>query len=445
MANVNDVILSSTYNAIRGTINRILGFGNGTDTGYGATLESSSKGGQDIVRAADMQALYNDLIKARTHQKGEADLQWTSPNGLGSPDATELIGVFAADVGNIPDQPTFTYNRPKYTSNSVNGTGVEWSIIHIGEDYTVNIFVDPDTGQNFSGQSYAVDDQILIKGTELGGIEPTHDLTITVEEIGILGEITFYSTSGTGKPVQTSEYATEDLNEGFADFLSAAQDIDNDKDVIGAGQSSIETVSFSRRTTPWTTAIDHRIKVSWRDSEARRFFFNSGGEIWFFSNLTNIAGAQKELNWQNMLTDTGTVKFGKYNTTATGTNPGFTADYGNYSGTSPVSWINTRIDPSTGEERKEPKIIYEKDGSGVYSENKHVIYAYEAADNIMEFYIQFLDNDEGDPPLTPPPAGAIPGGVDEPVSGYMDSTVQIKRASGVLDIPAPSVRDLNLL
>lgn len=437
MANINDVILSSTYNAIRGTVNRVLGFGNGTDTGYGATLESTSKGGQNIIRAADMQALYNDLVKARTHQKGTTDLQWSNPDGLASPDSAELIGVFAADVGNIPNQPTFTYIDPVSETVSGSGTGARWSVIHIGEGYTVNIFINQQTGQLFTGQNYAPDDQILIRGTELGGLQPQHDLLITVVEVNSTGGITFFSTSGIGKAVQTSEYANDDLNQGIQDFIDAAQDIDNDKDLVGPGQASIETVAFSRRTTAWTKGIDHRVTVTWRDSEARRFFFNSGGEIRFFANLTNIAGSQKELNWQSMLSEGGTVKFGKYSTTATGTSPGTTSDFGNYSGTTQIDWTTTSKD--------NPLFIYQKDGSGVYSENQHYISVHQVTANSLEFAVVFLDNDVGDPPLNPPPPGALPTGVDESVSGYLDSTVQVKTATGILNISAPTVREINLL
>jgi len=437
MAKINDVILSSTYNAIRGTINRVLGFGNGTDTGYGATLESSAKGGTDTIRAADMQALYNDLIKARIHQKGDVDLQWSNPEGLQSPEATEIIGYLAADVGDITDQPTFIYNDPKYTILTGIGTGVKWSIIHTGRNYNVNFFIDDNTGEVFSGQGFSAGDQILVKGTELGGIDPTHNATITVEEVGTNGEITFFSIQGEGKSVQTSEFAQDDLNQGIKDFIDAASDIDNDKDLIGPGQSSIATVATSRRSTQWSNRLDHKIRISWRDSEARRFFFNSGGQIWFYSTLTNIAGGQKELNWQSMLEDSGTVKFGKYSTTTNGPNPGSTSDFGNYSGTTEIDWTTTS--------ESTPLRIYTKDGSGVYSENQHYIEVYQQDFNVLVFTVVFIDNDVGDPPLTPVPPGGAAGGVDEPVVGYLDSIVQLRNASGVLDIPNPSVREIDLL
>ena len=45
-----------------------------------------------------MQLLYNDLVKARTHQSGSPPT-WTNADGLAVPSAGELVGVYAADVG----------------------------------------------------------------------------------------------------------------------------------------------------------------------------------------------------------------------------------------------------------------------------------------------------------------------------------------------------------
>lgn len=98
MPAVTDLVNSSVYNAIRSTINNVLGVGDGAQNGYGRTLESQTKADNDIIAASDMQLLYNDLVKARTHQSGSPPT-WTNADGLAVPSAGELVGVYAADVG----------------------------------------------------------------------------------------------------------------------------------------------------------------------------------------------------------------------------------------------------------------------------------------------------------------------------------------------------------
>lgn len=98
MPAVTDLVNSSVYNSIRSTVQNVLGVGDGVQNGYGRTLESESKADNDIIFAADMQKLFNDLVKARTHQKGNPPT-WTNADGLASPGIGEIVGVFAADIG----------------------------------------------------------------------------------------------------------------------------------------------------------------------------------------------------------------------------------------------------------------------------------------------------------------------------------------------------------
>ena len=98
MPAVTDLVNSSVYNAIRSSINNVLGVGDGAQNGYGRTLESVSKADNDVIFAADMQKLFNDLVKTRTHQTGNPPT-WSNADGLAVPSIGELVGVYAADVG----------------------------------------------------------------------------------------------------------------------------------------------------------------------------------------------------------------------------------------------------------------------------------------------------------------------------------------------------------
>lgn len=103
-AQLGNVISRADYNAIQAKVRLVLGLGDGDQQGYGRSLESSQLGTNKVIEAEDMQALYNDLVKARTHQKG-ISLSWTNSTGLNSPSDDEIIGVFAADIGTNPNDP----------------------------------------------------------------------------------------------------------------------------------------------------------------------------------------------------------------------------------------------------------------------------------------------------------------------------------------------------
>jgi len=117
VATINNLITASTYNAIRSKINKVLGSGDAAEFGYGQTLSTPLKADNDLIEAADMQAIYDDLVLAATHQSGNPPI-WTVPTeGLNAPDSGEIVGVYAADLG-APDP-----NTGKRTSiNSVNDT-----------------------------------------------------------------------------------------------------------------------------------------------------------------------------------------------------------------------------------------------------------------------------------------------------------------------------------
>jgi hypothetical protein len=95
---IGNIVNASDYNGIRNKIIKVLG-DDGVDPqiGYGRAITSTAKAAGDIIASADMDALYTDLVKARTHQQGTT-ITW-SEDGLNSPDTTEYIGAEAADIG----------------------------------------------------------------------------------------------------------------------------------------------------------------------------------------------------------------------------------------------------------------------------------------------------------------------------------------------------------
>jgi Cu/Zn superoxide dismutase len=65
------LVLATDYNAIRTTVDNVLGTGSG-DSGYGQSLTSSSKTSSDVILDDDINELYADIQVAHTHQQGSA-------------------------------------------------------------------------------------------------------------------------------------------------------------------------------------------------------------------------------------------------------------------------------------------------------------------------------------------------------------------------------------
>ena len=69
---------------------------------------------------------------------------------------------------------------------------------------------------------------------------------------------------------------------------------------------------------------------------------------------------------------------------------------------------------------------FQKDGSGVYAENDWNLYAKENSTSVIEFRIQFRDDDQGDDTNND---GAF-NPIDEDVSGVLDSVVGERLPTG---------------
>lgn len=244
----------------------------------------------------------------------------------------------------------------------------------------------------------------------------------------------------------TSSDATADEAEGFLDFSQAAQDIVDDVYDVGADQTSIQVQDTAIRTEAWNGSIIHTVDIVWANADERRYFFNSGGLLIFNAGLSggnSVAGDQtqtypdtpayqKDEIWQTMLNTMGTIYFGRNNTAPTGSGTG--QAIGNYDLTSSY------------------QTIFQKDGSGVYSENFYRIEAKDnsagltfggesggsGAENRITFRITFSDADVGD---NRDADAGFPGEgtpVDENVTGTITSTVSTRAATGVLNISHPS-------
>jgi hypothetical protein len=222
------------------------------------------------------------------------------------------------------------------------------------------------------------------------GSAPTTIATITVGNI--IAESTSDNPNGTIK--------------GYADYEAAMSTVESNKFSIAAGQSTATaSVVNSTLAGPWNGTKTHEVLITFANANARRHFFNSGGEIRWSSSISGGSGA-KTTDWSTMLSNMGTIKMNYTGTSATGTGTG--SAIGNY-------------DLTTSYQE-----IFTKAGSGIYEENRYRVYAKAPSTSTIQVLAQFEDNDptadDIDTPGYPP--------TDENVLGTLTSNVGELRATG---------------
>tara|TARA_B110000908_G_scaffold154776_1_gene192401 strand:- start:1455 stop:2387 length:933 start_codon:yes stop_codon:yes gene_type:complete len=299
-------ITAARINNLQSSISLILGTGSGQN-GYGQAVTSLPVNNTgDVVEAADMNAIYADILKARVHQVGVGD--------VGIAEVVQHLNIVA-----------------EQTSNFINDQG---------ESLT-----DPDG-----------------------------------------------------------------FKKGIEDFESLMTQVQTDKALIHPSQAAIEPGISSTRSSTWNGLIVHEVAVTFSSAAAKRFFFNTGGEIRLSANNTG-ASTPKGLDWAQLCSQIGIIKFSAETTVSTSGGGGSTV--GNYDLT--TSFQN----------------IYQKIGSGTYSAvyagNIYTVKARSDIDTRIIFRIEFNDV-------------VFDNNIDNNVDGRLESVLQHYRAEANLgvSIPAPS-------
>ena len=296
-------ITAARINNLQSLIALILGTGSGQN-GYGQTVTSVPVNNTgDIVEAADINAIYADILKARVHQVGIGD--------IGIAEIVQNLNIVAEN-----------------TSSFINNDGVT--------------SIDPDG-----------------------------------------------------------------FKKGLADFEAVMTQVQADKSIMHPTQAALEPGISSARSSTWNGLIYHEVIVTFTSADARRFFFNTGGELRISANNTG-ASTPKGLDWNQLCSQVGTIKFNSANTIATDGNG---ASIGNYNLTSAF------------------QNIYQKVGSGTYSSiyagNIYTVKARSDIDTRIIFRIEFNDV-------------VFDNNIDNNVDGRLSSTIQHLRAAGDVSVPAPS-------
>ena len=135
---VGNLVSAADFNAIYNTINKVLGDdGVNAQVGYGRALNSSPVSSGDVIDSTLLDALYADLVRARTHQRG-TNFTWDTPaDGINAPDTGEYIGAFAADIGSGGTSETATADEAEgFLDFSQAAADILADIADIGGDQT---------------------------------------------------------------------------------------------------------------------------------------------------------------------------------------------------------------------------------------------------------------------------------------------------------------------
>ena len=220
-------------------------------------------------------------------------------------------------------------------------------------------------------------------------------------------------------------------NRGVIQYEDMATLVETNKDVIYTADTSQSTITAlktsSTRTDSWAGTVDHVITVTWPNADARRHFFNAGGEIRFTADLDPAASNGKNNDWNNLLSAMGTAKFKSNGCASDGSAPGTDLGIGNFDLTADY------------------QTVFQKDGTGVYAENDYNIAAKENSTNVIQLRIQFRDDDIGDDTDDANQDGAI-NPVDESVTGTLDSIVGERLPTGTrVSLTSPTFATTNNL
>jgi len=185
---VGDLITAARFNNLQSRIATIQGNGSGSD-GYGQQLESAQALTSATVTAQDMQGLYIDMSRARTHQTG-----------------TVPVSIESINIGDL--------------------------------------ILDDDT----------------------------------------------------------SPY----VEKAVSAFESLMLAIEADRFLINDSQATLDAGITSTRTTGWSGNLQHEVEVTFDTADKARHFFNSGGQLRFYSTLSGGTELKTD-DWRLILNNAGQV------------------------------------------------------------------------------------------------------------------------------------------
>lgn len=226
---------------------------------------------------------------------------------------------------------------------------------------------------------------------------------------------------------------TNDTTKGYLDYETLSIQLDTNRHLCSDDQSTVSDIVTTAsaainatRTTAWNATIVHKFTLNFNSADHYRHFFNSGGQVRIYSDITGGTGKQDD--WDTMLFNAGIIIF-DYQETVSSKLSGTAYAIGAY-------------DLVVGGGYS---LIYSKAGSGLYAENDYLIYVKRNSNTQLQFLIEFRDDDAGDDTGDSNGDGFI-NPIDEDVQPTLTTQIQARRASGsFVAVAAPTGANLIIL
>ena len=232
-----------------------------------------------------------------------------------------------------------------------------------------------------------------------------------IEDLNVIADETSFTVTNEGTVADDPEGSKK----GIDDFEDLMQQVEVDKQLIHPSQATLEQENSNQRTTVWNGKVFHTFLITFNDADARRHFFNSGGQVRIDPSNVN-ATTPKGQDWASLLDEVGIIIFDSDSTSST-TLTGL-----------PIGNFNLTAEYQT---------IFFKSGtgyySGVYAGNRITVKAKVVGDTQLQFNVEFNDS-------------ATDNSIDNNVTGTLTNSVRIYRASGTnVSVPTPGFNTLQSL
>lgn len=286
-------------------------------------------------------------------------------------------------------------------------------------------------------QDETIPDGDSITATQFNNLRDDFGIAYTHQTGAILpinafstGDIVGADESGTDLNFATDGtyvFVNPDASKGFNDFLTIISDLESNRFVIDPSQQEIQVRANDSRTTQWNGTINSEFTVSFTSADARRHFFNSGGQI-RISGTVNLATSTgdsfaRDQGWRDMIENPGEIQFDYNSTVITGSTTG-------------VSFPAGAI--GNGDLTTSYQIIFKKDANtGTYGNSYWQIEARDDSSTQIRFKVTLVDDGPESNPDEGVPGGVV-GGVVEPVTADLEFEYGARRANGAVVLPYPA-------
>jgi hypothetical protein len=244
---------TGTVNVFNTTATTVNAFGAATSLSIGATSGTTTINNQLLVKGGTV-TVNSTAVKV---EDKNIEIGYVNPISYGTGNIQSVGGSLSASTytvtGGSKNVTTGSYsNVPVYSTTSVYGTGATFNVTFTGTVGTYSL-ANTTITINQPGTGYAVNDQIVLPGSSLGGVTTTNNLTFTISgplSSPFISTVT-QMTSATNLPTNASVTATAgagSLGSGATStFISSVLS-------TAPGASSIQITTIGG-TTPTTGLI----------------------------------------------------------------------------------------------------------------------------------------------------------------------------------------------